>query len=125
MKKTVYEYFAALEAGDADRIVALFSTDGWVVSPLLGRMGAREFFPKVVRSSGATKLTVHDVLVSTEGHPRAVGYFLYEWWLKDGAKVSFECADVFNFAPSTGRIESMIILYDTHPIRARVVDKYT
>jgi hypothetical protein len=28
-------------------------------------------------------------------------------------------------AGNADRIESMIILYDTHPMRARVVDKYT
>jgi ketosteroid isomerase-like protein len=124
LKAAVHDYLAALEAGDADRLLALFSANGWVQSPLLGRVSAREFFPKVVAASSATRLSVHDVLVSAEGHPRAVGYFLYEWWLGDGSKVSFECADVFNFNPSTGKIESLIILYDTHPIRALVGDKY-
>jgi hypothetical protein len=124
MISTVRDYLAALETGDPDRILALFAADGWVLSPMLGRMSARDFFPKVVAASSATQLTVHDVLVSAEGHPRAVGYFLYEWWLRDGSKVAFECADVFNFNPSTGKIESLIILYDTHPIRALVGDKY-
>lgn len=124
MKTAVHDYLRALEAGKADKILALFADDGWVLSPMLGRMSAREFFPKVVAASSAARLTVHDVLVSAEGHPRAVGYFLYEWWLRDGSKVSFECADVFNFDPSTGKIESMIILYDTHPIRQCVGDKY-
>jgi hypothetical protein len=124
MISTVRDYLAALETGDPDRILALFAADGWVLSPMLGRMSARDFFPKVVAASSTTQLTVHDVLVSAEGHPRAVGYFLYEWWLRDGSKVAFECADVFNFNPSTGKIESLIILYDTHPIRALVGDKY-
>ena len=124
MKTAVHDYLRALEAGKADKILALFADDGWVLSPMLGRMSAREFFPRVVAASSAARLTVHDVLVSAEGHPRAVGYFLYEWWLRDGSKVSFECADVFNFDPATGKIESMIILYDTHPIRQCVGDKY-
>jgi hypothetical protein len=124
MKNAVREYLVALEAGNVDRIVELFSADGWVLSPLLGRMPARHFFLKVVESSSASRLTVHDVLVSAEGRPRAVGYFLYEWWLRDGSKVSFECADVFNFNPSTGKIQSMVILYDTHPIRKCVEDQY-
>lgn len=124
MKETVRQYLGALEAGQTDQIVSLFTEDGWVSSPFLGRLPAREFFPKVVGSTSATQLTVHDILVSAEGHPRAVGYFRYDWWLKDGTLVSFECADVFNFDPGTGRIASMIILYDTHPIREAVGDKY-
>jgi len=125
MREAVREYLLALEAGDVARIVSLFEPDGWVLSPFLGRMTACEFFPKVVDASSGTKLTIHDILISSEGQPRAVGYFLYDWWLKDGSKVSFECADVFTFNPKTGKILSMVILYDTYPIREAVGDKYT
>ena len=124
MREKVQEYLAALEAGDIERVVTLFEPDGWVVSPFLGRMTAREFFPKVAEASSGAKLTVHDILTSAEGHSRAVGYFLYDWWLKDGSKVSFECADVFTFNPETGKISSMVILYDTYPIRETVGDTY-
>jgi hypothetical protein len=124
MRDTIRDYLSALEAGDVGKIVSLFDPDGWVFSPFLGRMTARQFFPKVVASTSDTKLTVHDILVSAEGHPRAVGYFLYDWWLADGSQVSFEVADVFTFNPQTGRIVSMIILYDTYPIREAVGDKY-
>jgi hypothetical protein len=124
MREKVQEYLAALEAGDAERVVTLFEPDGCVVSPFLGRMTAREFFPKVVEASSGAKLTVHDILTSAEGQPRAVGYFLYDWWLKDGTKVSFECADVFTFNPETEKISSLVILYDTHPIREAAGDVY-
>ena len=125
MREAVREYLLALESGDVAKIVSLFEPDGWVLSPFLGRMTAREFFPKVAEASSGTKLTVHDILVSSEGQPRAVGYFHYDWRLKDGSKVSFECADVFTFNPETGKILSMVILYDTYPIREAVGDKYT
>jgi len=125
MKQAVHEYLEALEAGNLEAVVALFEEDGWVLSPFLGRMSAREFFPKVIDASSGAKLTTHDVLVSAERYPRAAAYFRYDWWLRDGPKVSFECADVFTFGPKTGRIESMIILYDTHPIREAVGDKYS
>ena len=124
MKEAVREYFAALEEGDVERIVTLFEPNGWVLSPLLGQMTASEFFPKVVEASSGTKLTVHDILTSAEGQPRAVGYFLYDWWLKDGSKVSFQCADVFTFNPDSGKILSMVILYDTYPMRETVGDAY-
>ena len=124
MREAVREYLVALEGGDVERIVSLFEPNGWVLSPFLGRMTAREFFPKVVDASSGTKLTVHDILISAEDQPRAVGYFLYDWWLKDGSKVSFECADVFTFNPETGKISSLVILYDTYPIREAAGDVY-
>ena len=125
MRDTIRAYLSALEAGKVDKIVSLFEPEGWVLSPFLGRLSAREFFPKVVEASSDTKLTVHDILVSAEDQPRAVGYFRYDWWLSDGSKVSFEVADVFTFNPDTGKIISMIILYDTYPIREAVGDKYS
>lgn len=124
MQKAVRNYLLALEAGDADKAASLFVADGWVQSPFLGRLPVRDFIKKVASASSGSKLTVHDVLVSAEGHLRAVAYYLYDWSLKDGSRVSFDCADVFNFDPDTGRIASIVLVYDTHPVRGVVDRKY-
>jgi uncharacterized protein with von Willebrand factor type A (vWA) domain len=124
MQRKVHEYLKALEAGEADKAAALFIPDGWVESPFLGRLPVRQFVRKVAESSRGTRLTVHDVLVSAEGHLRAVAYYQYDWRLKDGSRVAFDCADVFNFDPSTGHIQSIVLVYDTHPVRAIVENKY-
>jgi ketosteroid isomerase-like protein len=124
MQQAVRKYLKALEAGDADKAAALFIVDGWVQSPFLGRIPVREYVRKVAGASSRTALTVHDVLVSAEGQMRAVAYYLYDWQLKDGSQVSFECADVFNFDLNTGRIASIVLVYDTHLVRDVVEDKY-
>jgi len=124
MKQAVRKYLAALEAGDVEKAASLFIPDGWVQSPFLGRVPVRDYVRKVVSASSGAKLTVHDVLVSAEGHLRAVGYYLYDWSLKDGSNVSFECADVFNFDLATGKIASIVLVYDTHPVRGVVDKKY-
>ena len=81
------------------------------------------FFAKVDAASGGSKITSIDICVSTMGARRATGYFIYDWELKDGMAVRFECVDVFEF-DDNGLIERMIIVYDTHPIRITVGDKY-
>jgi len=124
MQKAVRKYLQALEAGDTAKAAALFVPDGWVQSPFLGRLPVRDFIEKVASASGASRITVHDVLVSAEGHLRAVAYYNYDWSLKDGTQVSFDCADVFNFDPSTGHIASVILVYDTHLVRGAVDKKY-
>lgn len=124
MQQLVHKYLQALEAGDANRAAALFIPDGWVQSPFLGKLPVRTFVNKVAAASNGTRLTVHDVLVSAEGHLRAVAYYLYDWRLKDGSRVAFDCADVFNFDPSTGHIQSIVLVYDTHPVRGVVENKY-
>jgi uncharacterized protein with von Willebrand factor type A (vWA) domain len=124
MQRVVHSYLKALEAGDAEKAAALFIPDGWVESPFLGRLPVRQFVKKVAESSRGTKLTVHDVLVSAEGHLRAVAYYLYDWRLKDGTRVAFDCADVFNFDPASGHLQSIVLVYDTHPVRDVVEHKY-
>jgi len=124
MQHAVHKYLSALEAGDAERAAALFVPNGWVQSPFLGRLPVREYVNKVAKASSRSKLTVHDVLVSAEGHLRAVAYYEYDWALKDGANVKFDCADIFNFDADSGHIESIVLVYDTDPVRAVVEDKY-
>ena len=124
MQQAVRKYLSALEAGDADRAAALFVPNGWVRSPFLGQLPVRDFVTKVASASSGAKLTVYDVLVSAEGHLRAVAYYLYDWSLRDGSRVSFDCADVFNFDRDSGRIQSIVLVYDTHPVRGVVDSKY-
>src|ERR1700689_4547355 len=124
MQRAVRKYLEALEARDVDKAAALFPPNGWVQSPFLGRIPVRNYIAKVAAASSASQLTVHDVLISAEGHMRAVAYYLYNWQLKDGSKVAFECADVFNFDPDTGRIASVVLVYDTHLVRDVVENKY-
>jgi hypothetical protein len=124
MQQAVHKYLKALEAGDAEKAASLFVPDGWVQSPFLGRLPVRDYVAKVAGSSSETKLEVYDVLVSAEGHLRAVAYYRYDWSLKDGSNVAFDCADVFNFDPDTGRIESIVLVYDTRPVRDVVQNKY-
>jgi ketosteroid isomerase-like protein len=124
MQQAVHKYLAALEAGDAERAAALFVPEGWVQSPFLGKLPVRAFVAKVASASAGSRLTVHDVLVSAEGHLRAVAYYLYDWTLKDGSHVAFDCADVFNFDRASGKIESIVLVYDTQPVRGVVENKY-
>ena len=124
MQHAVRKYLAALESGDAERAAALFVPEGWVQSPFLGKVSVRDYVNKVASASSHAKLTVHDVLVSAEGHLRAVAYYHYDWSLRDGSNVAFDCADIFNFDAASGHIESILLVYDTDPVRAVVEHKY-
>jgi hypothetical protein len=78
---------------------------------------------KLQEASGPSTITLIDICVSSKGQLRATGYFNYDWVLGDGSKAPFECVDVFEFN-EVGLITKMIIVYDTHPIRETVGDKY-
>lgn len=119
----VERYLDRLETSDVEGIVALFTEDAQVVSPFLGRMSPRPFFEKVRDASAQSRIEVLDILLSAQGASRAMAYFVYHWQLRDGTEVRFDCVDVFDFNEQ-GRIQRMTIVYDTHPVRALVGDKY-
>ncbi len=123
LERSLEQYFEALDAGDLEGVLEVFAEDARVSSPFLGDLTAREFFPKVFAASSASDITLFDVLASIRGQPRAIGYFRYDWTLKDGTRVHFDAADVFDFN-AAGEIVRMTILYDTHPLRETVGDKY-
>lgn len=119
----IQTYLKALERGDVKAICALFAPNAQIFSPFLGWMAPAPFFAKVVEASSESKITPIDICVSSLGMPRATGYFVYDWGLKDGTSARFECVDVFEF-DENGAITKMTIVYDTYPIRSTVGDKY-
>ncbi|CAN0619609.1 SnoaL-like domain-containing protein [Burkholderia multivorans] len=121
--RQIRTHLLELERGDVAAICALFAQEGQTFSPFLGWMEPAPFFAKVDAASGESKITPIDICVSTTGARRATGYFIYDWGLRDGSSVRFECVDVFEF-DDDGLIERMIIVYDTYPIRSTVGDKY-
>lgn len=122
-RRAVEDYLRALHEGDLPGMLALFEPGAAVLSPLLGRVDAVAFFRNVFASAERSVITPHDVFVSAQGRPNAVGYFNYEWILKDGTRVVFDAADVFEFSED-GRIRMLSIYYDSHPFRAAVDGKY-
>ena len=96
-------------------------------SPFLGTMKARDFFPKLAQASSQSAITLIDLFASvrpSDDTVRVAAYFRYDWTLSDGRLVDFTCVDVCGFRPGNDRIDSMHIVYDTHPLRERVGDKY-
>lgn len=124
---TVRAYLQHLNASDTTGLISTFEADGVVHSPFLGTMKARDFFPKLAQASRQSVITVIDLFASVQPSDdtvRVAAYFRYDWTLSDGRLVDFTCVDVFEFRPGKDRIDSMHIVYDTHPLRERVGDKY-
>ena len=122
---TIRRYLKCLHATDVPGLVDCF--EGVVHSPFLGTMKARDFFPKLAGASTQSVITPIDLFESVKADGavhRVAAYFRYDWTLKDGKVVTFTCVDVFEFQDGSERIASMSIVYDTHPLREEVGDKY-
>jgi hypothetical protein len=124
---TVRTYLRHLHASDTAGLISTFEEDGVVHSPFLGTMVASAFFAKLAQASSGSVITLIDLFASVEPITdvvRVAAYFRYDWTLNDGRVVDFTCVDVFSFRPGSDRIRDMYIVYDTHPLRERVGDKY-
>lgn len=128
---TVKAYLCHLHASNTDGLIACFEDNGQVHSPFLGTMRARDFFKKLAQASSGSVITVLDLFASVQPQQdggqdavRIAAYFRYDWTLSDGREVTFTCVDVFSFHPQSTRIADMNIVYDTHPLREEVGDKY-
>lgn len=119
----IERYLDRLEDSDVDGIAALFADDAQVASPFLGCMSPRPFFEKVCDASGQSRIEVQDILLSARGASHLMASFIYHWQLKDGTEVRFDGVDVFEF-DGQGLIERMTIVYDIHPVREHVGNKY-
>lgn len=111
-------YLEALEAGDADRLAAMFAPDGVVVSPLYGRQPARAFYATLGGVTQASQTTLKRVLLAAAPDRTLALHFEYRWTLAGGAVRVFEVVDIVELAPDSDAIAVLTILYDTAPLRA-------
>lgn len=125
---TVRTYLAHLHASNTEGLIACFEENGQVHSPFLGTKRAGDFFRKLAQASSGSVITVLDLFASAQptgqDAVRVAAYFRYDWTLNDGREVTFTCVDVFTFDAGSARIRDMNIVYDTHPLREQVGDKY-
>ena len=108
------EYLAALEVGDAKRILALFAPDGMVHSPLYGAVPAREFYAKLFADTTEIRLGLRRVF--RDDRDAVAFWFDFTWVLADGTSASSTVVDIAELAED-GLIASLHIIYDTAPIR--------
>ena len=112
IEKILTQYLHGLEKGSYQDIIALFTDDAVVKSPLYGTVKASQFYKELFNDTTQSTITVlHTFTQLTTG---AV-HFQYTWVLKDGIKTSFECVDVVEC--SGGKIQQLTIIYDTYAVR--------
>ena len=124
---TVRTYLRHLHAGDTAGLIAYLAPDGLVHSPFPGTMVARGILANRAQASSQSVITLIDLFTTVQPGAdvvRVAAYFHYDWTLSDGRVVDFRCVDVFGFKPGSLLIQDMQIVYDTHPLREQVGDKY-
>jgi hypothetical protein len=111
-------YLAAVEAGDVDAMLALFTEGAVVHSPLYGVRPATEFYPALFADTSEAHLTLRGSMQGTsqDGAALLSFWFHFDWRLPDGTAAPFEVVDVAEL-DEDGLIRSLRIVYDTVDVR--------
>jgi len=108
------EYLAALEVGDADRVLALFAPEGTVHSPLYGAVPAQQFYPTLFADTAKLRLRLRRVF--RDDSEAVAFWFDFSWVLAEGTSASSTVVDIAELT-NDGLIASLHIIYDASPIR--------
>jgi hypothetical protein len=116
MQQAILQYLEALQAGDHNRIIALFSPQALIHSPLYGHASAQDFYKNLLSDTQASQIILRNMFASLDAPAIFSALFRYEWILKDGSEVTFDCVDIFVFN-EVGKIKELTIIYDTYHVR--------
>lgn len=117
VKEICKSYLNALNKGDLDLVLSLFTSDAVVDSPLYGQMSAQKFYAKLFSDTNNSKTMLINILTSDNDNPSIALHFNYIWTLKSGKIVEFECVDVFELSLKKNKFSKLTIIYDTHHLR--------
>lgn len=110
-------YLAGLDAGDLEAVLALFTPEAEIVSPLYGTMPARDFYAALFADTQASDTELLNVFDQSGSGGAVALHFRYGWTLADGTPVSFEVVDVIELTPARDAFAKLTIIYDTAPLR--------
>jgi len=108
------KYIEALESQDLNGIIALFTENGQVISPLYGQLPAVDFYGQLFNDTQYSQIQLNDVFDNSPEGKVAI-FFKYRWHLKGSETVSFDVVDLIEL--SDGKIEKLTIIYDTFQTR--------
>ena len=112
-KKIITVYLRGLEKGNCNEILELFTNNATVSSPLYGEVKATDFFEQLFEDTSDSKIELHGVFVDISDSNKYAAHFRYDWNLKNGQRVSFNCVDIFEFEEDSSKINHLSIIYDS------------
>ncbi|OYX85391.1 MAG: hypothetical protein B7Y83_04865 [Flavobacteriales bacterium 32-34-25] len=110
-------YLNALNEGNLDNVLKLFTEDAFVVSPLYGKMPVAIFYKELFSDTNNSSTELLNIFLSTSENKTVALHFNYQWKMKNDFVESFECVDVFNLNDTQDKFNKLTIIYDTHKFR--------
>ena len=111
-------YLAAMESGDLEALLSIFTEDATATSPLSGKQPVRDFYSYVMRITSARSMTLRTIFIGASEPTRAAIHIAYTRTVGDGKPATIEGVDVFDLTEDLSKFTSVTIIYDTAPVRS-------
>ena len=111
-------YLTAMESGDLDALLSIFTEDATATSPISGKQPVRDFYSYVMRITSARSMTLRTIFTGVSDPSRAAIHFAYTRTVGNGKPATIEGIDVFELTGDLRKFTSVTIIYDTAPVRS-------
>jgi ketosteroid isomerase-like protein len=111
-------YLTAMESGDLEALLSLFTDDAIATSPISGKQPVRDFYSYVMRITSARSMVLKTVFIGSSDPTRAAIHIAYTRTVGKGKPATIEGVDVFELTGDLSQFTSVTIIYDTAPVRS-------
>lgn len=110
-KEIAKQYIDFLSKGNVEKIIALFTENGKVHSPIYGELRADKFYETLNDDTINSEIKLKGIFEDSTTKNLAL-YFEYKWTVKSGKIVNFDVVDIIEF-DTQNKISELKIIYDT------------
>ena len=118
VEKLSRSYLTAIESGDLDALLSLFTDDATATSPISGKQPVRDFYYYVMRITSARSMVLKTIFIGTSDPSRAAIHIAYTRTVGNGKPATIEGIDIFELTGDLSKFTSVTIIYDTAPVRS-------
>jgi ketosteroid isomerase-like protein len=111
-------YLTAMESGDLEALLSIFTDDATATSPVSGKQPVRDFYSYVMRITSARSMTLRTIFIGASDPSRAAIHIAYTRTVGNGKPATIEGVDVFELTGDLSKFTSVTIIYDTAPVRS-------
>jgi hypothetical protein len=115
------QYRKAVKKRDLEAVLAVFSPDALIVTPLKGSCDVRTYHEWLFATVERSTVKVINAFQAMNSEICLAVLADYEWLMHDGRVVNFSGMSVFDFSVDKMKIKKLSTFYDTSVVRPQLV----
>ena len=118
------QYRKAVKERDLEAVLAVFSPDALIVTPLKGSCNVTTYHQWLFTTVKRSTVKVLNAFQAMNSEICLAVQANYEWLMNDDTVIHFSGMSVFDFTPDKRKIKKMSTFYDTSLVRLQLAAQY-